>query len=129
MILPHMLWDAENHDKIVRLNRIQLLDCLLRYDADIDQAYYGTTALSQAIMLRDHLVATWLLEHGANPDSMNGRGQTPVHFAAQDGWLTGLELMKPKGASLDVRDNFMRTPLVMAAGNGHSRCVQFFIQN
>jgi ankyrin repeat protein len=73
----------------------------------------GRTALYLAAA-NDGSSATvrYLLEHGAKAE-----GQTVV-AAAMANDLASVRLLVEKGGSIDERDKFGRTPLMLAAGNG-----------
>jgi len=63
---------------------------------------------------------TEILEKGAELDSKDRRGRTPLSWAAENGHEAVVKLLLEKGAELDSNDNiYGRTPLSWAAMNGH----------
>ncbi len=85
--------NASNHNDgetplitAVRRNWINIVEILLRYQADVNKKYsypfqFQQTALHVAVE-KDHLVALeMLLKHGANINEQNSYGNTPVMYA------------------------------------------------
>lgn len=78
----------------VELNRHQMVLFLLEHGYDVDaKNYLGNTALYEAAELNSGFshstVMKSLLEHGANPNERNDRGQTPFHRVLRKGdWDT-----------------------------------------
>jgi ankyrin repeat protein len=62
------------------------------------------------------VVVKLLLEKGAELESKNNDGQTPLSWAAGNGHEAVVKLLLEKGAELEIKDrNDGRTPLVWAA--------------
>ena len=57
-----------------------------------------------------------LLDHGADVNRADLAGATALHFAAQQGDLDVMQLLIDRGATLDVADEYDRTPLDWAGG-------------
>jgi ankyrin repeat protein len=77
-------------------------------------------------------VAEILLEHGADIDSCNEKGRTPLHMAC-DGDI-GLEtdvarLLLERGANVNAPDNNLDTPLLMAVRELHVEVAQILLEN
>jgi ankyrin repeat protein len=60
-------------------------------------------------------MATLLLDHGADVNSVASDKGTPLHAAIAVGRLDVAEVLVARGAHLDARDAFGRTPLLLAA--------------
>jgi len=58
------------------------------------------------------------VDHGADVNAANDAGQTAMHFAAQSGLDSVVQLLADRGAKLDVADKQSRTPLDAALGVG-----------
>jgi ankyrin repeat protein len=58
------------------------------------------------------------VDHGADVTATNEAGQTAMHFAAQSGLDSVVQLLADRGARLDVADKQGRTPLDAALGVG-----------
>jgi ankyrin repeat protein len=58
------------------------------------------------------------LDYGADVTAVNDAGQTALHFAAQAGLDSVVQLLADRGAALDVKDKQGRTPLDAALGVG-----------
>jgi ankyrin repeat protein len=56
---------------------------LLRYGAGVDQRYNGATALHYVAKAGFVQTIRVLLDHGADPDALDDRGQTPLDWLAQ----------------------------------------------
>ena len=55
-----------------------------------------------------------LLEHGAEHSRANGRGDTPLHVAAEAGHLRCVEALLAAGADLTARNGDGKTPIAMS---------------
>jgi ankyrin repeat/protein kinase domain-containing protein 1 len=80
----------------------------------------GTSAFAedvgtQADMLKAVQVA---IAHGADVKAANTQGGTPLHFAAQSGFDSIIQLLADHGAVLDAKDKQNRTPADLAKGVG-----------
>lgn len=80
-----------------------------------------------------HWAVTWcntdmmtlLLSHGADTENGMFENNTPLHLAAANGWLDGINLLLGSGASIDSVDAFLsETPLHKAARNLHSHACE-----
>lgn len=59
-----------------------------------------------------------LLSNGADTENGMFENITPLHLAAANGWLDGINLLLASGASIDSMDAFLgETPLHKAARN------------
>lgn len=80
---------------------------------------WGVTPLHLAVP--HDLVVEELLKFGADPNAKDDQGGTPLHWAAtatvKGGNARSIELLVAAGAGLDARDNFLRSPLHIAAEN------------
>ncbi|OGM42789.1 hypothetical protein ABOM_009005 [Aspergillus bombycis] len=65
-----------------------------------------------------------LLQAGASVDAQNSNGETPLHRAAQHGWLKCVEALTDAGAALDAEDTHNETPLQKAVIFAHIDCVE-----
>jgi ankyrin repeat protein len=96
---------------------------LVAAQADVNaKSKMGRTALYLAAA-NDGSSATvrYLLEHGAKVE-----GQGVVAAAAAND-LASVRLLVEKGAPIDGRDNFGRTSLMIAAGNGNLKAIEFLL--
>lgn len=89
-------------------------------------------AIHQAVSSGNKAIIDSLLEDfGAPLDSVTGRKVTVMHCAAQtyQGYLSILVLSREHNFSVNVRDNFMATPLHFAILNREFMNVQLLIQS
>ncbi|KAL7900363.1 hypothetical protein HDV63DRAFT_370944 [Trichoderma sp. SZMC 28014] len=79
----------------------------------------GPTALLLAVASGHKDIATFLVEHGANIEVVDGNGRTPLLLATEDDQALGLsEMLLYAGSRIDATDNDRRTPLMAAARSG-----------
>ncbi|MFA7230036.1 MAG: ankyrin repeat domain-containing protein [Victivallaceae bacterium] len=82
------------------------LDWLL---ADCDhQLLQASTAGNMALMNK-------LIKEGANVNICDGKGWTPLHYAAHEGYCSAIEILLKNGANIEARTDFLWTPLHLAA--------------
>ena len=66
--------------------------------------------------------------HQNRINKQDGDGRTPGFYAAWSGKIESLKLLRDAGATFEHRDKDGNTPLIMAAANGHAKCVDFLIK-
>ena len=64
-----------------------------------------------------------------NAENNDSDAYTAAHYAAWDGKLDVLILLKEAGANLDLQGNDDRTPLHLACSLGHANCVKFLLES
>jgi ankyrin repeat protein len=64
-----------------------------------------------------------LLEYGADPNTQDEYGDTPLHKAASEGRVEVVELLLVYGADPTVKDEDGRTPLDLARVKGRREVV------
>lgn len=62
------------------------------------------------------MIVNTLLFRRANPSAQNSEGKTPLHFAAQKGFVDVVRELLFKGARPDIRDNSGQMPVHIAVG-------------
>ncbi|KAI5793637.1 ankyrin repeat-containing domain protein [Pyronema domesticum] len=70
-----------------------------------------------------------LLTHGADIESLNDLGETPLHKAASSGYCNIVQLLIDHRANLEAVDRYGQTPLHMAASSRHRDIIQFLLDN
>ena len=70
-----------------------------------------------------------LLEKGADVESKDAAGQTPLLRAAENGHEAVVKLLLEKGADVESKDaKYGQTPLSWAARNGHEAVVELLLE-
>lgn len=87
----------------------------------------GVPALSLAVQRKDAQMEDMvkaLLEHGANIEVPDARGQTPLFYAARTGNVKAIQLLLAQGADLYRTDSGKETARNLAFKNDHPQAVQ-----
>ena len=91
--------------------------------------------LSEAVSAKNYQLVSLLLQHGASPTAGASERSTALHHAAFQGDLPVMKLLLHYGTEkggptygyTEVVDEKDRTPLFIAAGQGHADIVQFLL--
>lgn len=73
-------------------------------------------------------ILEFLIEEGAQLDSRNEYGYTPIHIAVQNGYLDLIRLFVNKGADVDLPNNIGSTPLHTAILNKSLEVVKLLLE-
>jgi uncharacterized protein len=65
-------------------------------------------------------VASMLLEHDADPEALDGGGNTALHLAAHEGAVDVVELLLRHGVDINARRKDGKTPVGVAVDNGRA---------
>jgi Ankyrin repeats (3 copies)/Ankyrin repeats (many copies) len=65
---------------------------------------------------------------GADPNAVNNRQHTPLHYAAQYGYSDLARLLIDKGAEVNAVNSYQQTPLHYAAQHGYSELARLLIE-
>jgi len=101
---------------------VEVVEYLLAQGADVHvrtpggrDSHLGTNCLKLAAMNGNEPVVRRLLDAGADPDTPDGNGMTPLMWAANRGHGTLIRLLSERGADLNSRDTaWGRTALMLA---------------
>ncbi|KAK0611987.1 ankyrin repeat-containing domain protein [Immersiella caudata] len=69
-----------------------------------------------------------LIQMGANIESKDNYGRTPLLSAAINGHEAVVKVLLEKGVEVESKDNYGRTPLLSAAMNGHEAVVKVLLE-
>jgi ankyrin repeat protein len=117
-----LTWSARN-------DRCESMARLVALGAGVNANPYRGTALLWAVYGDRVAAATWLLDHGADPNlrhdfggAQHGKSAVALHLAAQHSQLRCLRLLLERGADPTVRDAaYDATPLGWAEHSGATR--------
>eukprot|EP00210_Caulerpa_lentillifera_P005366 g5128.t1 len=100
------LYEAVAYDSINALN------ILLAYDAKIDaKGKEGLTPLMNATIEDDEEMVKTLIHYGANVDAQDAElGNTPLHFAAENGSVNLIKILLNAGGSQKILNKNSETP-------------------
>ena len=117
------LWSASGYEDEI----LQML--LNREDIDVNlQGRFEETPLYHATKFAGLSSTQMLLDSGAEPNTGNWEGQTPLGWAAAEGKEDKIELLlgHPK-TDINRREHSGKSPLSRAAENGHTKSVRLLI--
>jgi ankyrin repeat protein len=110
---------------------LEMVRVLLNYNVDINaQSIFGRTPLSFASCGRrdDPRVARLLIERGANPNSQDSGGFTPLHDALENGMIEVARVLIEHDASVEVENDEGRTPLDMASEEEREEIIKILLE-
>jgi hypothetical protein len=87
------------------------------------------SALHIVVQRRDDLWTKFLLDRGANPNSADRNGVTPVSLAASLGFVEGLERLLKAGGRVDVPNASGETPLISAVHRRDTAIIRLLLKN
>ena len=105
-----------------RSQKLDVVDLLLKGQADLNyRSLYNLnpTLLHVAARSGNLGVTQWLLNHGADVNTLDYKGDSPLCKAIQSQKHDVVELLLKRGADVDVWDFYNRTPLHEAAVSGN----------
>jgi ankyrin repeat protein len=107
--------EENNTDKILEeLNRLKNVFSDLFEDLINNPVAKGMTLLRLAAKANNPVIIEWLIENGANIDSVDAEQRTALHWAAIDGHVERYRLLVSLGASPWVKDKENKTPYEIA---------------
>jgi len=68
------------------------------------------------------------LERGYDVNKVDGKGLTPLFYAAKDGNVEMMETLLKYRANINFKDSFGNTPLVWACERGHTDVVEILLE-
>jgi ankyrin repeat protein len=108
----------------------QIAELILDSGFDINELRpdQGRTLLHGAANRGTLKAVKWLVEHGANPNALDGGGRTPLHVCAERNRSAAtIKLLVAAGADLSARDASGHTPLDYARKNKRVRVVEYLV--
>ncbi|KAJ4929308.1 hypothetical protein JOQ06_004918 [Pogonophryne albipinna] len=88
----------------------------------------GTTALMEAAKAGSLQVLRSILKRGGNPNALDRKRFTAVHYAAMRGFFELIQVLSACSADMGVVNMEECTPLHYAAATGNANCCKFLVQ-
>lgn len=88
----------------------------------------GDTALHLVTQRRDDTWLRFLVAKGADVNSRNARGVTPLVIASNLGWIEGVERLVASKARLDEANDAGETPLISAVHRRHTGLLRILLK-
>ncbi|XP_072907052.1 ankyrin repeat and SOCS box protein 3 [Hemitrygon akajei] len=122
-VTPLFLATEKGHIAVIRT--------LLKYGARINGSHSAClwSVVHQAAYQGHLEVLKFLLEKGADRESMDDYGITPLFLAAQYGKLESLRILVQHGGNVNCQTYDKATPLFIAAQEGHVECVELLLSH
>lgn len=113
-------------DAAVSGSKAEMVELLFTNGATIPNIAQGYWSVFHewALGAGDPNIADLLLSHKADINARTSDGQTPLHFAAQQGQLQAVEWLLKHGADVNARDNKGVTPLSLTKIRNRGREVE-----
>lgn len=110
---------------------IRTLAALLEGGADVDyrHAYEATPLHLEVNRANNHRPIQMLIKHGANTNSKDSTGSTPLHYAAFWGYKDTVEDLIEAGADVNLENIVGKTPLDYAECLGHSSTYELLLES
>jgi RNA polymerase sigma factor (sigma-70 family) len=123
--LKKRLQRARSHlrERMLDMVRDNLHESRPSNDERFVQALQLSLALESVALESQLSLLELLLVDGVNVNVPDANGQTPLHWAAQNGHLEAVELLLKNGADPTSRDRSGNTPLQLALHNHHQAVV------
>lgn len=110
---------------------LSIVEYLAIHDADINAKpkFPGISPLSAAVRNDRMEVAEYLIRHGAKIAAKDDYGKQALHYAAEYGYVTMVDMLIYYEAPVDTSDGFGKTPLYFALVNNHIDIAQLLVEN
>ena len=87
----------------------------------------GQTEYLCPVMWEDPAVCQVFIGAGADIETKNSKGRSPLHLASISGELTTVKMLVEAGADVRATDAARATCLIFAASNGHTDTVRYLV--
>ncbi|EMT72740.1 Ankyrin repeat domain-containing protein 50 [Fusarium odoratissimum] len=115
---------------------VELAKLLIKRGADVNQVVANGPPPLLLAVCDDHselagllIDEELLLQSGADVNTSDVRGYTPLYMASLGGFIDIVEILTQKGAGLNVKTVAGETPLHASSAMGHLRVTQLLIQH
>lgn len=98
-------------------------------DVNVQRTNDKATPLTLAADLNNYMAIRVLLEHKADANIQNFKGNTPLHVSVRKGFYKLSQLLIEKGCNINLRNKNGRTPLHDAAIKKHENFFKLLLKN
>ena len=111
----------------IQNNKTEMVDFLIQTHADVSKpALQHKTPL---FFVSDEETTELLIKAKADVNARDDSGMTPLHRAAQEGYVSVAKILIKNGADVNAADNQKETPLHIAAGNGQVEVCRVLLES
>lgn len=107
--------------------KIEAVHVLLESGANIKNNYCCAAHYASAANSYD--ILELLIDNGINVNGRDGCERTPLHWAAQEGFLCIAQLLIQKGGLVNVIDDAEQSPLYIATAENHLDIINLLLKN
>ncbi|KAG5058509.1 hypothetical protein JHK86_013505 [Glycine max] len=111
-------WQASSDDSFNMVSSNNLNIASQSEIQPIEAIQDGSSVLHLACLTSDIGMVELLLQHGANINACDSRGQTPLHYCIIKGKTAAAKVLIMRGANTYVADKEGKTPVKLAAESG-----------
>lgn len=130
-IIAHITYMALHHPIQYWIGKgdIERIKRYLESGADPNERLLGYTPLTIAVMNDNQDVASYFLEHGADPNATNDQGQTPLHLAVRAKNLEMVRTLLRNGADPNrSTEIYPLSPLELAISMEQMPLIRVFVE-
>ena len=122
--------DAENSSLLFYIDNPEMASLLIESGIDIEARdqwqnvglhFYASRGWNEMVKL--------LLDHKANPNSLNESGESPIFWALERGHNQTAKLLTENGANIHLQNSSQISLLHIAANTGNAEAAQWLLEN
>ncbi|KAH6718700.1 hypothetical protein BKA61DRAFT_652397 [Leptodontidium sp. MPI-SDFR-AT-0119] len=128
-LIPEVVSFLERNSHVKASSQGLLVEKWHSFDMGYSQRFpKDMMGLHLAVYFGVGAIVALLLEKGAELETKDNYGRTPLSWATEHGHAAVVALLLEKGAELETKDNYSRTPLSWAAENDYAAVVALLLE-